>query len=216
MSVLAFTWSGLAQQIVSGLSTGGIYASLALAIVIIYRSTRVINFAQGEMATFSTFIAWELINQGLNKWAAFLLTLLISFAGGFPDPLTFHGDADYGEALRTILLVEVDQPRHLDLARLAPGRPKIQQHGLAFEVGELGGFPIQSLELEIRRHRADGEFRGFLWLQSGLLVARDARPQEDHPGHSQDHDDQYDGVSLHRNLSEIARKNGTLFNHAAR
>ena len=74
MSVLAFTWSGFAQQIVSGLSTGGIYASLALALVIIYRSTRVINFAQGEMATFSTFIAWELINQGLSKWVAFFAT----------------------------------------------------------------------------------------------------------------------------------------------
>ena len=82
MSVLAFTWSGFAQQIVNGLSTGGIYASLALAIVIIYRSTRVINFAQGEMATFSTFIAWELINQGVNKWAAYFLTLLTSFLGG--------------------------------------------------------------------------------------------------------------------------------------
>jgi branched-chain amino acid transport system permease protein len=80
--LVAFTWSGFAQQIVSGLSTGGIYASLALAIVIIYRSTRVINFAQGEMATFSTFIAWELINQGVNIWAAYFLTLGISFVGG--------------------------------------------------------------------------------------------------------------------------------------
>jgi branched-chain amino acid transport system permease protein len=70
------------QQVVDGLATGGIYASLALAIVLIYRSTRVINFAQGEMATFSTFVAWQLIEWGVSFWAAFFLTLGISFAGG--------------------------------------------------------------------------------------------------------------------------------------
>ena len=71
-----------AQQIVSGLSSGGIYASVALALVIIYRSTGVVNFAQGEMATFTTFIAWTLIDHGLGYWGAFALTLLIAFAGG--------------------------------------------------------------------------------------------------------------------------------------
>src|ERR1051325_4334578 len=81
--VLAFTWSSFAQQIVSGLSTGGVYASLALALVIVYRSSRVINFAQGELATFSTFIAWWLIDEhGLPFWGAFFLTLALSFAGG--------------------------------------------------------------------------------------------------------------------------------------
>ncbi len=70
------------QQVVSGLATGGIYASLALALVLIYRSTRVINFAQGEMATFSTFIAWQLMQWGMPYWGAFFLTLALSFAGG--------------------------------------------------------------------------------------------------------------------------------------
>jgi branched-chain amino acid transport system permease protein len=70
------------QQVVSGLATGGIYASLALAIVLIYRSTRVINFAQGEMATFSTFIAWQLMEWGMPYWGAFFLTLGLSFLGG--------------------------------------------------------------------------------------------------------------------------------------
>jgi branched-chain amino acid transport system permease protein len=71
------------QQVVSGLSTGGIYASLALALVIVYRSTRVINFAQGEMATFSAFIAWWLIDDaGWPKWGAFAATVAMSFAGG--------------------------------------------------------------------------------------------------------------------------------------
>jgi branched-chain amino acid transport system permease protein len=79
---LAFSWTEFWQQVVSGLASGGIYASLALAIVLIYRSTRVINFAQGEMATFTTFIAWSLTHNGLTKWIAFPLTLLIAFAGG--------------------------------------------------------------------------------------------------------------------------------------
>jgi branched-chain amino acid transport system permease protein len=80
--LLAIDWTELAQQTVIGLSSGGLWALLALAIVLIYRSTGVINFAQGEMAMFSTFIAWSLINHGLSYWEAFLLTLAISFAGG--------------------------------------------------------------------------------------------------------------------------------------
>src|ERR671930_2672244 len=70
------------QQVVSGLATGAIYGSLALALVLIYRSTDVVNFAQGEMAMFTTYIAWELMHKGLSYWPAFVLTLLIAFAGG--------------------------------------------------------------------------------------------------------------------------------------
>ncbi len=70
------------QQIVSGLASGAIYASLALALVLIYRSTDVINFAQGEMATFMTYVAWSLMNHGMPYWPAFALTLAIAFAGG--------------------------------------------------------------------------------------------------------------------------------------
>ncbi|HML08946.1 MAG TPA: branched-chain amino acid ABC transporter permease [Xanthobacteraceae bacterium] len=73
---------GLLQQIFSGLAAGAIYASLALALVMIYRATELVNFAQGEMAMFSTYIAWSLVNAGLPFWAAFLLTLIVSFLGG--------------------------------------------------------------------------------------------------------------------------------------
>ena len=72
----------LLQQIVSGLASGAIYASLALALVLIYRSTDVINFAQGEMATFTTYTAWSLMHHGMSYWPAFVLTLAIAFAGG--------------------------------------------------------------------------------------------------------------------------------------
>ncbi len=70
------------QQIFSGLATGAIYASVALALVMIYRATDLVNFAQGEMAMFSTYIAWTLVNAGLPFWLAFLITLVVSFIGG--------------------------------------------------------------------------------------------------------------------------------------
>jgi branched-chain amino acid transport system permease protein len=72
----------LLQQVFSGLAAGSIYASVALALVMIYRSTDLVNFAQGEMAMFSTYIAWTLVNAGLPFWAAFATTLIVSFAGG--------------------------------------------------------------------------------------------------------------------------------------
>jgi branched-chain amino acid transport system permease protein len=69
-------------QISSGLSNGIIYGSVALALVMIYQATHHINFAQGEMATFSTFIAWALIQAGWPYWGAFFFTVAVSFLGG--------------------------------------------------------------------------------------------------------------------------------------
>ncbi|MFL6579131.1 MAG: branched-chain amino acid ABC transporter permease [Burkholderiales bacterium] len=70
------------HQLFSGLASGGIYASLALALVMIYQSTNHINFAQGEMAMFSTYLAWSMINSGMPYWWAFLLTVIVSFVTG--------------------------------------------------------------------------------------------------------------------------------------
>ena len=70
------------HQVTSGLATGGIYASVALALVMIYQATHHINFAQGEMATFATYIGWALIQAGLPYWVAFALTVAIGFIGG--------------------------------------------------------------------------------------------------------------------------------------
>jgi len=72
----------LIQRIVSGLATGGIYGSVALALVMIYQATDVVNYAQGEMAMFSTYLAWSLLNAGLPYWVAFFATLAIAFVGG--------------------------------------------------------------------------------------------------------------------------------------
>ncbi|MSO76102.1 MAG: branched-chain amino acid ABC transporter permease [Alphaproteobacteria bacterium] len=72
----------LAHQVFSGLATGGIYASVALALVMIYQATHLVNFAQGEMAMFATYVAWALMDAGLPYWPAFFLTLAIAFIGG--------------------------------------------------------------------------------------------------------------------------------------
>lgn len=69
-------------QLAAGVATGGIYASVALAIVMIYQATHHVNFAQGEMATLSTFIALTFIQAGFPYWVAFGATLAVSFVMG--------------------------------------------------------------------------------------------------------------------------------------
>ena len=70
------------NQILAGIATGAIYACMALAVVMIYQAIDHLNFAQGEMAMFSTFIAWQLMQWGVPYWGAFVLTLAFSFIGG--------------------------------------------------------------------------------------------------------------------------------------
>jgi branched-chain amino acid transport system permease protein len=70
------------QQVVSGIASGSIYASLALALALVYRASGVVNFAQGEMAMFSTYIALAFVNHGLSYWQAFAAAIGVSFVGG--------------------------------------------------------------------------------------------------------------------------------------
>ena len=72
----------LLHQVVNGLATGAIYAVIALALVMNFNSTGHINFAQGEMAMFSTYVAWTLIAMGVPYGVAFVVTVAISFVGG--------------------------------------------------------------------------------------------------------------------------------------
>ncbi|HTP62864.1 MAG TPA: branched-chain amino acid ABC transporter permease [Burkholderiales bacterium] len=70
------------HQVLAGLATGGIYASVALALVMIYQATHLVNFAQGELAMFCTYISWSLINAGMPYWAAFFITVAFAFVLG--------------------------------------------------------------------------------------------------------------------------------------
>src|SRR5713226_6408635 len=81
----------LGQQLAAGIASGAIYACVALALVMIYQAIGHVNFAQGEMAMFSTFFAWQLMRWGLPYWAAFAGATVISFAGGvLIDRLVFR------------------------------------------------------------------------------------------------------------------------------
>ncbi|HEY3550096.1 MAG TPA: branched-chain amino acid ABC transporter permease [Gaiellaceae bacterium] len=71
-----------AQLTVQGLALGAVYGSLALALVLVYRATHVVNFAQGELAMATTYVAYQLIKWGLSYWEAFFATLAIAFVVG--------------------------------------------------------------------------------------------------------------------------------------
>jgi branched-chain amino acid transport system permease protein len=70
------------ERLIVGIGRGSIYALLALAIVLIFRSTGILNFAQGEMAMFSTFVAWTFQDNGANVWVSILAAMLLSLLGG--------------------------------------------------------------------------------------------------------------------------------------
>ena len=98
-------FSDFMQQVVSGLAAGGVYALLALALVIIHRSTGVINFAQGEMALLSTYIVYSLIaNHGWSYWPAFVATLALSFAGGIATHRVVIRPVEGGSVLRIVIV----------------------------------------------------------------------------------------------------------------
>jgi branched-chain amino acid transport system permease protein len=104
MLVAAFTWTEFAQQLAAGIRQGAVFAGLALALVIIYRSTRAINFAQGEMATFTTFICWSLMNNGLSFWAAFPIVLAIAFVGGIAIERTIVRPVENGPVITLVIV----------------------------------------------------------------------------------------------------------------
>jgi branched-chain amino acid transport system permease protein len=70
------------QELITGVSTGGVFAALALALVLVNRASGTLNFAQGEMAMLSAYLVWDLQRHGQVLWVCFILVLIISFAGG--------------------------------------------------------------------------------------------------------------------------------------
>jgi branched-chain amino acid transport system permease protein len=138
-----------AQQTVSGLAIGGVYASLALAIVLIYRATAVINFAQGAMAMFTTYIAWELMQQGYGRWGAYALAVAAAFAGGMLVERSVIRPVEDAPAVTTVivtigLLVTLNgaaswlwTAQFRPFAAPFPTRP-IDVGGVAFSLEDLG------------------------------------------------------------------------------
>jgi branched-chain amino acid transport system permease protein len=93
-----------AQQTVSGVALGAVYGSLALALVLIYRATEVINFAQGEMAMATTYVAYQLMLWGLSYWEAFFITLAVAFAFGGVVQLVFIRPVQHKSVIAVVIV----------------------------------------------------------------------------------------------------------------
>lgn len=85
-SIDSFLSSRIMTDLFYGLADGVIYALVALSLVIIWQSTHVLNFAQGAMATFATFVGMTQLDRGLNWWVCFAIAILFGFLfGGFTE-----------------------------------------------------------------------------------------------------------------------------------
>jgi branched-chain amino acid transport system permease protein len=93
-----------AQQTVAGLAQGAVFASLALALVLIYRATEVINFAQGEMAMATTYVAYQLTVWGVSYWAAFAITLVVAFFFGIVVQLIFIRPVQHKSVIAVVIV----------------------------------------------------------------------------------------------------------------
>ncbi len=139
--------SGFIHQVMSGFAIGGIYASLALALVMIYQTTHLVNFAQGEMAMASTYLAWVLIGYGLPYWLVFAITIVVSFFVGILIE-RFLMRRFQGAALHTVVIVMIG------LMILINGLI-----GLAF------GYEVRTVE---------SPFEGVPWLSTKYLSPHEA------------------------------------------
>jgi branched-chain amino acid transport system permease protein len=93
-----------AQATVQGVALGMIYGSLALALVLIYQATHVINFAQGELAMLTTYITYQLIQWGLSYWEAFFATLGIAFVLGVVLQVTVIRPVQHRSVIATVIV----------------------------------------------------------------------------------------------------------------
>lgn len=80
----AHTWEGdvLLQQIIDGVSTGAVYGAMALSLVLVFRASRAVNFAQGEMAMVSAYLTWQIHAWGAPLLLAILISMVVAFLAG--------------------------------------------------------------------------------------------------------------------------------------
>jgi branched-chain amino acid transport system permease protein len=92
------------EQVLNGIGNGVVYGSVALALVLIFRTTGVLNFAQGEMALFSTYITWKLTTWGLPVVASIAISMAISFIGGAVIERTLIRPMEGRSALNVVII----------------------------------------------------------------------------------------------------------------
>src|SRR3954452_16248894 len=89
----------------NGVSLGMIYAAVALALVMIWRATRIVNFAQGGMMMFTTFIAWDLAQlHNLNYWVAGLVALISGLVIGAVSERVLVRPVENGPPLNAVIV----------------------------------------------------------------------------------------------------------------
>jgi branched-chain amino acid transport system permease protein len=92
------------QVVVDGIADGSVYATLALALVLIFRSTGVVNFAQGEMAMFATFVAWAVVQSGAPLWVALPAAFGTAFVGGMLVERVLIRPVEHGNPLNLVIV----------------------------------------------------------------------------------------------------------------
>jgi branched-chain amino acid transport system permease protein len=180
-----------------GISSGMIFAALALSLVLIFRATKIINFAQGAMGMMTTFIASSLLNKGISYWWMFAMILVIGFLFGAAveriliRPL--QGKSELNPVIVTIGLLVVLEglagaiygnssrgfPAAYSQSGLTVGHTKIAfSHFdvfiliavLALMVGTLALFRFTSLGLRMRASAFSGEIARLLGVRVGILL----------------------------------------------
>src|SRR3984893_16529911 len=93
------------EQVIAGIAAGGIYASLALALVLIYRAMGLINFAQGEFAMFTAFICWSLLEGAHVPYAlAVAISVVAAFVGGLAIERLIVRPFEHGSPLVIVIV----------------------------------------------------------------------------------------------------------------
>lgn len=88
----------------NGLTLGSVYAALALSLVLIWRSTRVLNFSQGAMAMFTTYVALSVIDRGGSYWLALLVALVVGLVLGGAAERVLVRRVESGPPLNAVIL----------------------------------------------------------------------------------------------------------------
>ncbi len=160
-------WPLVPQQIVTGILNGGIYALIALGIVLIFKSSEVFNFAQGQLVMLGAYVTWwfagstesgkELFN--LPLWAAVLLAAVaMAFIGLLIERLSLRPMT--GQPLLSIVLMT------LGLASFIDG-----VSALSFGIEPKNNFPAPFSPSDVFMIPFPGAFNDTIILKKTLVAA---------------------------------------------
>ncbi len=161
--IIAFNFQLLFDQILNGINSGVIYASVALALVLIYRTTGLLNFAQGEMALFSTFVTYRIaVEYGAPIWTALAISFVLAFVAGGLIELILIRPVEGGSNPLNVVIVTLGMFLAINalaaLIFIKPGQEALQMPDF---------FPSGDLVLGISNETAG--FAAVLIAECGLL-----------------------------------------------